>query len=101
MNDELAAEIERIFNPEPDEDSVPREWPHKRLKETYGLDFKFMERLNWEGSTSHPNTRIWPEGQVGGDDLTRSMDVPGRLFLAGLRVFADSILTYSTSKEEP
>jgi hypothetical protein len=100
-SDDLAADIDGIFNPEPDEDREPREFPHKRLIDKYGFDFKFMETFAWEGATMHPNTRTWPEGEPGGDDLTRSMDVPGRLFLSGLRVFADSILVYSTSKDKP
>jgi hypothetical protein len=59
-----------------------------------------MEDFLWEGATWHPNTRSWPEGEPGGDELTRSMDVPGRLFLSALRVFADSIVTYSKAKDE-
>ena len=99
--DELAAEIDGIFNPEPDEDRTPREFAHKRLTEKYGLDFKFMETWNWEGSTAHPNTRLWPKREPGGNDLTRSMDVPIRLFLAGLHVFADSIVAYRSAEDEP
>lgn len=96
--DDLAMEIDSIFNPEPDEDGHHREWPQERLRKHHGLDFTFMEDWLWEGATSHPNTRLWPEREPGGDELTRSMDVPGRLFLSALRVFADSILTYSTGK---
>jgi len=97
----IAAEIENIFNPEPDDDQSHRELPHRCISQAYGFDFKFMETWLWEGATSHPNTRLWPEGEPGGDDLTRSMDVSDRLFMSALRVFADSILTYSTSKNEP
>jgi hypothetical protein len=94
----IAGEIESIFKPELDEDGHHREWPQERLRKHHGFDFKFMEHWLWEGATSHPNTRTWPEGEPGGDQLTRSMDVPDRLFLSALRVFADSILTYSTHK---
>jgi hypothetical protein len=98
--DYIAGEIAGIFSPEPDEDGHHREWPQERLRKHHGLDFTFMEDWLWEGATSHPNTRIWPDAEPGGDELTRSMDVPGRLFLSALRVFADSILTYSTGKEK-
>ena len=59
--DELAAEIESIFNPEPDEDGHHRERPQKRLTDHHGLSFTYMEDWLWEGATSHPTTRLWPE----------------------------------------
>jgi hypothetical protein len=98
--DDLAGEIESIFNPEPDEDGHHREWPQERLKKHHGLDFSFMEDWIWEGATSHPNTRNWPQGEPGGDELTRSMDVARRLFYSSLRVFGDSIFTYATGREK-
>jgi hypothetical protein len=67
-HEELAAEIEDIFNPELDEDY--REWPQERLKKHHALDFTYMEDWLWEGATSHPNTRLWPAGEPGGE-LTR------------------------------
>jgi hypothetical protein len=94
--DDLAAEIHGIFNPEPDENGNRREWPTERLKKHHGLDFTYMEDWLWEGATSHPNTRLWPKKEPGGDELTRSMDVGRRLFYSALRVFGDSILTYAT-----
>jgi hypothetical protein len=100
-HDDLAAEIDNIFDPEPDDDQPHRELAHRRLSQVYGFDFKFMETWIWEGATSHPNTRLWPAGEPGGDELTRNMDVPDRLFMSALRVFADSILTYSARKKEP
>jgi hypothetical protein len=33
----------------------------------HGLDFTFMEDWLWEGAASHPNSRLWPEGEPGGD----------------------------------
>jgi hypothetical protein len=98
--DDLAAEIESIFNPEPDEDGHRREWPQKRLMDHHSLDFDYMEDWIWEGATSHPNTRLWPKKEPGGDELTRSMDVGRRLFYAALRVLGDSILTYATENEK-
>ena len=95
--DEIAGELDSIFNPEPDEDGHHREWPQQRLKDYHGLDFTYLEDWLWEGATSHPNTRLWPEKEPGGDELTRSMDVGRRLFYSALRVFGDSILTYATS----
>jgi hypothetical protein len=62
-HEELAAEIEDIFNPELDEDY--REWPQERLKKHHALDFTYMEDWLWEGATSHPNTRLWPAGEPG------------------------------------
>jgi hypothetical protein len=97
-HEELAAEIEDIFNPELDEDY--REWPQERLRKHHALDFTYMEDWLWEGATSHPNTRLWPAGEPGGDELTRSMDVARRLFYSSLRVFGDSVLTYATGIEK-
>lgn len=98
--EDLAAELDSIFNPEPDEDGFRREWPPDRLRKHHGLDFTYMEDWLWEGATSHPNTRLWPEGEPGGNELTRSMDVARRLFYSSLRVFGDSMLTYATGKEK-
>ncbi len=98
--DDISGELEAIFNPEPDDGVYRREWPHDRLRTHHNLDFKYMEDWLWEGSTSHPNTRLWPKGEPGGDDLTQSMDVAQRLFYASLRVFGDSILIYSAGREK-
>jgi len=97
--EDLPDEIDSLFNPEWEEGH--REWPHERLLKKHGLTFKFMETWNWEGSTSHPNSRIWPAGRAGGDDLTRSMDIPFGLFMSALRVFGDSLVTYRNFKGEP
>lgn len=97
--DDIAAEIDTIFNPEPDDEDFHREWPQERLRNHYGFDFTYMEEFNWEGATMHSHTRLWPEKEPGGDELTRSMDVGKRLFYAALRVFGDSILTYATDKK--
>lgn len=98
--DDISGELEAIFNPEPDEGGYRREWPHERLQKHHKLDFAYMMHPTWEGATTHSNTRIWPEGEPGGDELTRSMDVAQRLFYASLRVLGDSILTYATRREK-
>lgn len=74
-HDYIAGEIEGILNPKLEED-------HR------------------EGATPHPSTRQWPEGEPGGDELTRRMDVARRLFYSSLRVFGDSILTYGAGREK-
>jgi hypothetical protein len=89
-NGELAAEIDSLFNPEVDEDSSPREFPHTRLVTNHGFNFDFMEGFfDWEGSTSHPNTRICPSEEKGVGVLIKNSDVPLRLFEAALRVYGD------------
>jgi hypothetical protein len=45
-----------------------------------------MEDSLWEGASSHPNTRVWPAKEPGGDELTRGMDVGRLLFYAGRKV---------------
>src|SRR5258708_4687350 len=97
---DLIDEIDSIFNPEPDEDGYHREWPSERLRDHHCLSFAYMEGFLWEGATTHPNTRLWPEKEPGGDELTRSMDVSRRLFYSALRVFGDSILTYACQHDD-
>jgi hypothetical protein len=98
--DDLAEEISCLFEPEPDEDSTGREWPHERLTSYHKMNFDYMKTFNWEGSTTHPNTRLCPETEKGVNELTRNMDVPTRLFEAALRVYGDSLVTYYRSKEQ-
>lgn len=98
-SDDLASEILSLFEPEPDDD-FPREWPHNRLTSHHGMSFDFMRTtFDWEGSTSHPNTRLCPASEKPVSELTRNMDVPPRLFEAALRVYGDSLVTYSESRE--
>jgi len=100
--DELEAlreEFEYLFNPDPgDFERSTGDYPHERLERQHGLDLSYLKTLSWEGSTIHPNSRI---GRT--EDwllaLTRNNDVPARLFEAGLRLFADSILTYAQKNE--
>lgn len=98
---ELQEEINILFNPEPDEDgSHLREWPHKRIINFHKLDISYMKRYDWEGSTIHPYTRICcgpTENRL--RSLSRNMDVPYKLFEAGLKLFGDSIIVYHDNKE--
>ncbi len=95
----LREEFDRLFNPDLDDFERPtRDYPHERLEE-YGLDLSYLKALfAYEGSSIHPSTRV---GRT--EDwllaLTRNNDVPRRLFEAGLRLFADSILAHACEKE--
>ena len=74
-------EINWLFHPEPEEDGdVLREFPNDRLKSLHGLDVTYMKTLVWEGSTIHKHTRIRPADEENLQILTRSQDVPDRLF---------------------
>jgi len=50
--------------------------------------------LDFEGSTSHPSSRLCPADENRIHTLTRNSDMPFNLFNAGLRLFADSIIEY-------
>ena len=97
--EELRTEIYGILNPEPDEDLVPREIPHPRLRDVHGLDLTYLESLIWEGSTMHPHTRICSADEPRLHTLTRNYDVPNSLFRVALQLFGDSILAYQDAKE--
>lgn len=99
--DALREEIDYLFNPEPEDFERPtRDYPHERLERLYGLDLSYLKTVayGWEGSSIHPSSRI---GRI--EDwllaLIRNNDVPFRLFEAGLRLYADSILAYALKKE--
>lgn len=95
------AEINRLFRPEPDEDgTILREIPNKRIKDLHGLDVSYMESFDWEGSSVHQYTRLHPAEDEWLKVLTRSQDVPDRLFRTSLRLFADSIIEYQKSAEK-
>jgi hypothetical protein len=101
-HDELIGTLDALFNPEPDEDGFMREWPHGRLEKHHCLTFDYMKTLgNWEGSTTHPNTRLFSVEQEGIVSLERNLDVSTRLFDAALRLFADSFVVYHHAKESP
>ena len=53
--EELQAELDIIFNPEPDEDGLfPPEYLPERITKFHKLDISYMDRLDYEGSTIHP-----------------------------------------------
>lgn len=97
--DELASEIDYLFNPEIDEDLSPRELPHERLEQYHKLNFDHLKQFNWEGSTIHPSTRICPEDDTGLASLIKNDDVPRRLFEAALRVYGDSLVRYMDTEK--
>lgn len=97
--DELRDRIESILDPEPDPDMEPREVGHDRLEKHHKLDLTYLNASAWEGSTIHAHTRICSQDETHLHALTRNSDVATRLFEAGLRLFADSILTYHGRKE--
>ena len=99
-SDDLATEIRSLFEPEQYDDFPAHEWPHERLKSHHRMIFDFMRTtFDWEGSTSHPNTRLCSTSEKDVSELTRNMDVPSRLFEAALRVYGDSLVTYSETNE--
>jgi hypothetical protein len=98
--EELREELHALFHPEPDEDGIaPREYPHPRLRDFHGLDFRYMESYNWEGASTHQYTRLCPEGDERIRILTRNQDVPTRLCEAALQLYGDSLLAYHDTSE--
>jgi hypothetical protein len=94
-NNELAGEIDYLFNPESDEDGfMPREYPHTRIVDYHKLDISYMNTVLWEGATSHPYTRSCSEDDTQLHDLDRNLGVAESLFLSGLRLFGNSIIEY-------
>lgn len=92
---------EFLFNPDPEDfDGSTLDYPHERLEKLYGLDLSYLKITSfaWEGSTIHPSTRIG-RTQDWLLALVRNNDVPVRLFEAGLRLYADSILAYRLKKD--
>ena len=98
--EDLRAEIRALFDPDPEEEDVRyRDHPHARLVSQHGLDVSYLSTLAWEGSTIHPCTRICPTSANSIHTLTRNSGVPFRLFVAGLRLFGDSVLVYSEAAD--
>jgi len=98
--EEFKENLHYLFYPEPDEDGIPpREYPHPRLRDTYKLDFEYMNSFNWEGSSIHPYTRLCPEEDERVRVLTRNTDVPTRFFEAALHLFSDSVIEYHRKTE--
>lgn len=99
--EEFEIGIESLLHPEPDEDgfSLP-EYPNERLLKVYGLNFKYMEDMFWEGHSMHRYTRLCPEDANNLHALTRNSDVPTRLFTAGFHLFRDSVIAYHDKKDK-
>jgi hypothetical protein len=91
--DVLKEQIELLFNPEPLTDGRP-ELPHPTLKQKYKLDLDYMWHSDWEGSSVHRYTRQCGSDEQILDALTRNSDMPNRLMLSALRIFADSVIAY-------
>lgn len=98
--EELRTEIAAIVDLEPDPDVSGRDIPHPSLHDVHRLDASYLETAgyNWEGSTIHPHTRIWPADEQRLHTLVRNYDVPSRLFESALRLFADSVVAYHGQK---
>ncbi len=100
QSEEIKEELDYLFHPEPDEDGfIPREFPNSRLSDKWRLNFDYMNKSDWEGSSGHKYTRLCPEDEVQVHALTRSQDIPERLFTTALRLFADSMIEYNRSKK--
>jgi len=99
MDIEELRQLGLLFNPEPDDGIPPREFPNTRLRDTLQLNFDCMNSLNWEGSSGHKYTRLAPENEPQVRVLTRSQDMPERLFTSALRLMSDSIVEYHAAKE--
>ncbi len=51
--EELQTELDILFNPQPDEDGFfPPEYLPERITKFHKLDNSYMDRLDYEGSTS-------------------------------------------------
>jgi len=78
---ELQAELDILFNPQPDEDGFfPPEYLPERITKSHKLDISYMDRLDYEGSTIHPYTRICRLDEHRLISLSRNHDVSQRLF---------------------
>jgi len=92
----LQETVRIILDPEPDEDGfLPREWPHPRIADFHELDISYTRgAFHPEGSTLSPDMRLCGEGEVRLRSLCRNMDVPVKLFHAGLRLYGESMIAY-------
>lgn len=98
--EELQAELDALFNPEPEEDGLYlSEYPHERIAKSHKLDVSYMNRRDYEGSTIHPYTRICSPDEHRLISLGRNHDVSQRLFMSALQLFGDSIIAYHDKKE--
>lgn len=99
-NEELEGRIWSLFNAEEDEDGfVPREFPHDRIVKHHKLDISYMKTFSPEGTSTHRYTRRCSEGDTELHTIDHNADTPIRLFLAALKLFADSILEYDGAEK--
>ena len=98
--EELQAELDILFNPQPDEDGFfPPEYPPERITKFHKLDISYMDRLDYERSTIHPYTRICKPDEHKLIYLSGNHDVSQRLFVSAIQLFGDSIIAYHDKKE--
>jgi hypothetical protein len=95
---ELADQLQAIFDPEPDEDGfVPDTPPHPRLADSHGLNLSYWKPFEF-GSTSQ-FSRLVRDRADPVNAVTQSLSVPSSLFWAGLRLFGDSLLAYCDTED--
>ncbi len=98
--EELQAELDIMFNPQPDEDGFfPPEYLPERITKSHKLNISYMDRLDYEGSSIHPYTRICKPDEHRLISLSRNHDVSQRLFMSATQLFGDSIIAYHDKKE--
>jgi len=99
--DELKAELDLLFHPEPNEDGEypSRDIPHPRLEKEHQLDLSYLRTYDWEGSSLHPCSRTCPADEHRLYPLIRNLDVPSRLFESGLLLFSESIVAYHSQSK--
>ncbi len=97
--EELETGLAGIFEPDMDEDGVAVAFPpHSRLRDHHGLDTSYWKRYEF-GSTS-PFSRLVRDANDPINNATQSLSAPTELFLAGLRLFGDSLIAYSTAEKK-
>jgi hypothetical protein len=98
--EKLKEEVDLLFKPAfNDKEFFPRERSHPRITEFHKLDCAYVENLGAEETVIHPHARICGPDEHKLHALSCNMDVPYRLFEAGLKLFGDSIVTYHNQIE--
>ena len=101
--EEIKERLAEIFDPEPDEDGlIPVMYPHKRLRQRFGLDTSYVKKsaFDYEGSSTHEDTRlIDPSDQAIPGVLFSNLNLADQLFDAAFRLFGDSLLAYCEGDE--
>jgi len=100
--DDLEGQIDAILHPEPDEDgALYLEYPCRRLREEYSLDFSYMNTSIYEGCSIHKYSRLSPPDAIDVHTITSNHDVPTSLFYSALSILGDSIIKYYEPQEYP